>query len=284
MLPAGIMYIITLGKPASIFTGKDEPKFSSSKALVVGLFLVIFSVSYNYSSNNNSSNYANVDFTVNAINSVEPGSVLISYEWAYLYSASLYYQLVEKQRPDVKIFNIKFLAVNWYLKTIEKYFPELYKNIKTEAEAYMNISEQDERVKAPKLTTLVGAFIDRNFNEFPVYITVDMTVRKEINQFLGKYFLKPAGLLYKLEPKNAAYDKDAGVNTLEYDFRKIDPNTKQSQYIAKVLPGMYFETANYHFNNKNFELSLKFVDKALSFDSEFTEALNLRNRILNERK
>jgi len=284
ILPVGVFYVITLGKPASMITGKDEPKSLVSKSVVVGLILVIFSVTYNYSNNNNSSNYANVDFTVNAINSVQPNSVLITYEWAYLYSASLYYQLVEKQWPDVKVFNIKFLAVNWYLKTIEKYYPELYKNIKAEAEAYISVSGQNEKVKAPKLTALVAAFIDNNITGFPVYVTVDMTVRKEISQFLGKYTAKPVGLVYKLEPKNAVYDETAGVNTLDYNFRNIAPKSKQEINIKKIIPGMYFETANYHYINKNYELSLKFIDKALGFDSGFTEALNLKNKILSEPK
>lgn len=284
MLPAGVLYIITLGKPAVLSTGKDEPKSTTGKAFVAGLILVIFSVSYNYSDNNNSSNYANVDFTLNALNSLEPNAILITYEWAYLYSASLYYQLAEKQRPDVKVFNIKFLAVNWYLKTIEKYYPELYKNIKTEAEAYISVSDQSEKVKAPKLTALVAAFIDNNMTEFPVYITVDMTVRKEITQFLAKYSTKPVGLVYKLEPKIAVYDQTAGVNTLDYNFRNIDPKSKQEINIKKIIPGMYFETANYHYINKNYELSLKFIDKALGFDSGFTEALNLKNKILSEPK
>jgi len=284
ILPIGTLYIITLGKPAVLSTGKDEPKSTTGKAFVAGLILVIFSVSYNYSDNNNSSNYANVDFTLNALNSLEPNAVLITYEWAYLYSASLYYQLVEKQRPDVKVFNIKFLAVNWYLKTIEKYYPELYKNIKPEAEAYISVSGQSEKVKAPKLTALVAAFLDNNITAFPVYITVDMTLRKEISQFLAKYSAKPVGLVYKLEPKNAVYDQTAGVNTLDYYFRTIEPRSKQEINIKKTTPGMYFETANYHYINKNYELSLKFIDKALGFDSGFTEALNLENKILSEPK
>ena len=65
---------------------RDEPKRSLPKVIAVSLILVIFSAAYNFKECDNSGNYANADFTVNVINSVENNAVIISYDWAYLYS------------------------------------------------------------------------------------------------------------------------------------------------------------------------------------------------------
>lgn len=278
-IPAGILYIITFGSPASIINKPDEPKKIMPKVVIVSLIAVIFSAAYNYKENDNSGNYANSEFTSNALNSVEGNSVIIAYDWAYLYSASLYLQLAEKQRTDVKVFNIKFLAESWYLKTISKFYPELYESIKTEADEYLKVYGQNEKIKAPKLSALVGAFVDKCFQKYPLYVTIDFYLGRETKQFLENYTLKPIGLLYKIESETAPYDPAAGLNSLNYSFRKFEPDNTQKRNLHKVIPGMYFETAYYHYNNKNFEVSLKFLDKALEFDPAFRDALNLKRKI-----
>lgn len=283
-VPAGAVYILSFGNPARLIAPANEPKKSLSRAVIVSLVLVIFSAAYNFRDSDNSGNFANADFTVNALNSVENNAVIISYDWAYLYSGSLYYQLAEKLRPDVMVFNIKFLAVDWYLKTISKFYPGLYEKIRPEADEYLKVYEQSEKVKSPKLAALVGKFIDMCFADYPLYITIDLLLAKETKPFVDKYLMKPAGLLYRVEPKGREYDPNSGVNTLNFTFRKIEPNSPQKIHLMRVIPGMFFETAYYHYNNKNFELSLKFLDKALEIDPNFRDAVNLKRKIATETK
>lgn len=66
------------------------------------------------------------------------------------------------------------------------------------------------------------------------------------------------GTVYKVEPKNSAYDPEAGTNMLNVQFRKFEPDNKQKSSMFNVIPGMFYETAYYHYNNKNFDLSLNF--------------------------
>ncbi len=284
IIPAGILYIISFGNPALIVTGKDEPKSSLIKAVVVSLILVVFSAGYNYKENNSSSNYANVDFTLNTLEALPNNSVLISYEWAYLYSSSLYYQRAEKIRPDVKVFNIKFLAAPWYLGSMSRYYPDVYENIKTEAEDYIRSYSNDEKQAAVKLTALVRAFIEKCSVKFPFYVTIDVILSKEMKQFFANNSLKPSGTVYRVEPKNSVFDPDAGSNMLNSVYRKFEPDNKQKSSMYNVIPGMYFETAYYHYNNKNFDLSLKLLDKALEFNPGFKDAQNLKSKITAERK
>ncbi|HRE11693.1 MAG TPA: hypothetical protein PLN22_12835, partial [Ignavibacteria bacterium] len=79
-------------------------------------------------------------------------------------------------------------------------------------------------------------------------------------------------------------DINAGSGALNGKFRKFEPNSTHKRNLYKVIPGMLFETGYYHYNNKNYELSLKFLDKALEFDPAFRDALNLKAKITQERK
>jgi len=284
LVPVGMLYILYFGNPAKVLNDSKEPKSSMPKVIVVGLVMVVFAVGYNYKDNDNSANYANEDFTLSALNSLPQNSVVIAYDWAYMFSASLYYQLVEKVRPDVKVFNIKFLSSAWYLKTISKYYPELYGLIKPEAEEYIKVIDESEKMRAPKLTALVNAFIEKVYANYPVFITIDMVLGRETKQFFEKYMLKPDGMLYKMEPKTLPYDVNAGTKQLSDKFRKFEPNSTHKRNLFKVIPGLLFETGYYHYNNKNIELSLKFLDKALEFDPSFRDALNLKAKIQQERK
>lgn len=282
-IPAGIIYLLSAGKYSVVIkTGNVNSLTKKAAAAVV--LITVLSAGLNFKENNNSGNYANVDFTLNAINSVKHDAIIVAYDWAYLYSASLYYKQVENIRPDVKIFNIKFLAVNWYLKMIEKFYPDIYSSIKPEADEYMKVYNQPEKIKSPKLSALVAAFLDKNYLRYPVYITIDLLLGRETKIFLDNFYVKQDGLLFRLEPKNSPYDPEAGINSLNLSFKKFEPDTKQKANMFKVIPGMYFETAYYHYNNKNFELSLKFINKALEFDPSFMDALNLRTRISQQIK
>ena len=284
LVPVGILYTLYFGNPGKVLNDPKEPGSSMPKIIAAGLILVVFAAGYNYKDNDNSANYANEDFTLSALNSLPQNSVVIAYDWAYLYSASIYYQLVEKIRPDVKVFNVKFLSASWYLKTISKYYPELYALIKPEAEEYIKVYNESEKIRAPKLTALVSAFIEGVYSHYPVFITIDMVLGRETKQFFERYMLKPDGMLYKMEPKTQPYDINAGSGALNGKFRKFEPNSTHKRNLFKVIPGMLFETGYYHYNNKNYELSLKFLDKALEFDPAFRDALNLKAKITQERK
>lgn len=283
-LPGGILYLISFGKPENMLTAKNNFNSAKNKIIAFTIILVILSAGINYSDNNNSSDYANAELTLNSINPLPQNSVVITYDWAYIYSASLYYQLAEKIRPDLKIFNIKFLSAKWYLNMIKKYHPELYEGVKNEAEEYIKVIDQDTRVKTPKLSALVTAFINFSENKFPLFVTVDAVVAKEMKPFFDKFKLVPSGFLYRVEPKNSPYDPNAGNYIINESFTKFKPNTDQKKVVFNTIPGMIFETANYHYINKNFELSLKLLNKALEFNPDFKDALYLKNSILQQKK
>lgn len=273
---AGLIYIL------NFLTSKINLQKNFTVVLIIGgLLLSGFSLNYNYSANNNSANYVVEDLTLNTLNELEPNSVLMTYDWGYVYPAAVYYQQVANVRQDVKIFNVKFLSVSWYLNMIKKYYPDVYSSCKDEIDGYIT-SEGNEKVHASKLASLVKAFITKNFVKFPFYMTFDFAYSKEMKPMLSGYGIQPAGLVYKLVNKSAPYDEGAGIKSIEAKFRKYLPDTQEKEKVNISTAGIYYDNAVYHATNKNPLLALRFLDKALDLRSDFQEALTLKNQLLKE--
>jgi len=275
MVSGSILYFAARGRSITTVS------FASVKLKVIaaGALLVIAAGAYNFNECDNSKNVANAEYTANTLNTMEQNSILLCYDWSYQYSGSFYYQLAEGLRRDVKVLNVKFLSVPWYLETIRKFYPDIYEGIKQQADDYIAVYGQEEKVKSPKLAALVKAFVESAGKRYPLYITIDLVLSKEMSALLSPYKLSPNGLVYKVEDKNAAYHPDAGISSLGVSFHRFEPTGNYRKNLAKYIPGLYYETAYYHYINKNFELSLKFLDKSLEFDTSFKDALNLKTLI-----
>jgi hypothetical protein len=276
----GVVYLLVSFGSTKTITGRSlKPAVIAASVLIC-----IFSVGYNYSENNNSGNYVNEDITKNIFYTLEPNSILLVYEYPFVYSSSLYYQQVEKLRPDIKVLLVTYFAAPWYLEMIKKYYPDLYDGIKTEAEDYVKSYDNDDKQKGAKLITLVRTFIEKNFGKFPVYLTVDFLVSKDAKMFYGNLVPSPDGLVYRLKTQNLPYDEDAGVKSLDVNFRNYKPEGYHKNRANILTAGVLYETAYYHYKNNNPETALKFIEKTLSINNGFKDALNLKNKILSERK
>ncbi|HEY3249691.1 MAG TPA: DUF2723 domain-containing protein, partial [Ignavibacteria bacterium] len=225
-------------------------KNAARKVIAIGAIFCLISIAFNFKENNGSGNYANEEVTVNTLNQLEPNALLITYDYSFLYTASLYFQQVEKIRQDVKVFNIKFLSVPWYIDRMRKYYPDVYENVKTESEEYVEAYNKNDASIAPKLKALAKAFIDKNRVKFPVYLTVDCILSSDFKQFISSYNLQPDGLVYRLNQQNK-YIENAGVKSLDVSFHKIEPIGFYRNRLSVVIPGLYYENAYYHYVNKN---------------------------------
>ncbi len=277
---AGLIYVLDF-----LSSRVNLQKNFTAVIVIAGLLLSGFSLKYNYGANNNSTNYVVEDVTLNTLNELEPNSILMTYDWGYIYPAAVYYQQIAGVRQDVKIFNVKFLSVAWYLNTIKKYYPDVYENCKEDIDGYLTsgASDANERMHAAKLASLVKAFITKNFAKFPFYMTFDFAYSKEMKPLISEYGIQPAGLVYKLVNKNSGHDQTAGLNSLQAEFRKYEPDTQEKEKVNISTAGVYYDNAVYHATNKNSVLSMKFLDKALDLRSDFKEALTLKNQLLKEK-
>jgi hypothetical protein len=241
-----------------------------------------FTIKFNYDVNNESSSFVVEDLTLNTLKHLEPNSILVTYDWGYVYPAAIYYQQVEKIRNDVKVFNIKFLSVAWYLDMIKKYYPDVYQNCRKDIESYTASLDGSEQIRASNLNSLVRAFIFNNYTKFPFYMTYDFAYSKEIRPLISDYLIQPDGLAYRLNNANAPYDSTAGVKSLELKFRKYEPDTSEKEKVYISTAGVYYDNAEYHLKHKNQMLALKFLDKTLELNPSFKQAQDLKYKILKE--
>jgi len=265
----------------------DNKKFLLSDkinpvVILVGAVLIAFNLGVNYKENDNSRNYVNDDIATNTLNLLEYNSILLTYDYAFVYSASIYYQQVEKLRPDIKVFNVKFLSAPWYLETIKKYYPDVYVNIQTEADEYIKTYNVGDKNHSDRLTSFVKVFFNKIIVKFPLYLTFDCLLSKEMSIFLSSYDTEPDGLIYRLKEKGAVYNPDAGKLSLNSVFRKYEPIGFHKNKMYVSTPGVYYETAYYHFKNINYNTSLKFLEKALELNGNFKDAVTLKNQIIKE--
>lgn len=253
--------------------------------VTIGLVLTGISLKYNYAGNDNRNDYVIEDITLNTLNQAEPNAVLMTYDWGYVYPASIYYQQVNHLRGDLKVFNVKFLSAPWYLEMIKKYYPDIYGNCKNEIDDYLSIeSNTQSSLSSAKLSALVKAFIIKNRANHPFYMTYDFAYSKEIRPMIADYLIQPAGFVYKLVSKGAPYDSTTGISSLDLNFRKYEPDSQEKEKTYIFTAGIYYDNAVYHFTHKNFPLALRFTDKAIEMRNNFNEAINLKNQILKESK
>ena len=276
-LTFGIGFINSLNKLV-----KSKANFTLI-AVVTGVVLSGFSLVYNFKDNDESKNYVVEDVTLNTLNELGPNSILMTYDWGYVYPAALYYQQVSNLRGDVKVFNVKFLSVPWYLDMIKKYYPDIYEPCKTEIKSYTG-TYGDDNMHTQKLTNLVRTFVDKSYNKYVIYMTFDFAYSKEIKPIISDYMIQPDGLVYRLAAKNSAYDSTAGVQSLQAVFRKYSPDTPEKEKMYISTAGVYFDNAVYHYQHKNNALALRFLDKAIELRSNFNEAIIMRNQLLKETK
>lgn len=250
---------------------------------VIGILLIGTGIAYNYESNNNSSNYAVEDFTLNILNNLEPNAIYITYDWGYVYPAALYYQQAEGKRLDVKFIMIRFLAAPWYLNTLKKYYPDIYSGIAKEAEDYIKAYDPEGTKNSINLVNLVRAFVKNNVNKFPMYVSSDLMYNKDLPDLFTDYGWKPGPLCYKIISRSEGYDNNAAVNSLEFSFRPYKSDNQEKRVIKVSTAGMYFDFAYYHFKNNNKQAALRFLDKSLSFEN-LPDAVKLKNQLINEQK
>lgn len=95
---------------------------AAAAALVVGTGV---SVSQNYARMDLSEFSVPTDWVLDALETVEPGSVVLTREWDH-YSPWLYLRLVEGVRPDVAWIDTELLRRSWYPDFIRQMYPERY--------------------------------------------------------------------------------------------------------------------------------------------------------------
>jgi hypothetical protein len=276
----GILFIVKKFKKSSI---------NLSVALLLICLLPLYA---NYEITDESDNYFVQDFTYNVFESAPPNSIIMSTQWDFWVSASLYYQFVKDVRLDLIIIDKELLRKSWYLAYVKTHYPEIYERSRNEFETYkkelINFERETSRYTNPKtdadrqlVLTIQRAFLillnsllennsDRNF-----YTTFE--IEQENSEKFGRDYMRiPEGLLIK-------YTKDTSFeeNYREPEF-KYKVSNKDSYHYSFMMNAYYtsfLSRANYLMNHSKFDTAEKLINKALEIRPQGREALGLLGKL-----
>ena len=157
------------------------------KAPFVHLFIglvtlgILYEAVSNFSKNDQSDLYVFEDYTKQALKSLSPDAVLLSYQWDYLISPAYYFQFVEGYRRDVAIVDKELLRRSWYYDQMKNNYPEVMGRIEPEIasfiEALMPFERGEDYVSSileKRYRGLIARLIETNVGYRDVFIAPEL--------------------------------------------------------------------------------------------------------------
>lgn len=266
----------------------DASRKTASFILIL-VFLVPLGSNFNLV--NESKNYYVKDYTFNVFASAPQNSIIVSTQWDFWLSASIYFQYIENIRKDLVIIDKELLRKTWYITHIKQHYPEIYQNSKTEFDVYLTelvkfekyperytkpVSESDRqdinRIQfafKDLLTSLVEKNPNRNF-----YTTFEVEAAKQ-ELFATNYQKIPEGLLVRY------------VKTMEYDnyvmpefkFEKTTQDDYYHTFLMNAYYNAYLSRANYLMNFAKLDEADALINKAAEVNPNGPEIRMMQNKI-----
>ena len=141
------------------------------------------------------------DYTANMFASVQPGALVLSYQWDYWVSASYYVQEVRNERTDVLVIDKELLRRSWYLKELDGAGAGVHGAVCGGSggvpEGGLSSSSTGSRTMGPvieaRFVGMIRAMIARGMEERPVYVTPEIE-----EQFTAGLVRVPEGLAFRV--------------------------------------------------------------------------------------
>jgi hypothetical protein len=211
-------------------------------------------------------NYLVEDYTKNMFASLEKNALVLSYQWDYWVSASLYYQAVEDFRTDVIVLDKELFRRSWYIEQLRVNYPDVYSRSVEEIAAFeveLYKFEHDLPYDPASIETafnrMINSFIEKNYAQRPVYVTIEME-----QQFAADFVRVPVGLAFRLYKAEDVPPYDA----LPFPELKYRP-FESTERLPLALPGMYgsmlLNRAVYAHRDGRYSEAAPFFDRAAEF-------------------
>lgn len=243
--------------------------------LITAVLLSCFYLAWsNYKNVDQSENYIFEDYTKGILSSVEPGSVIFSYQWDYFISASYYFQLAENFRNDVKVIDKELLRRSWYYDQLKNNHPEMIrgqeKNISTFLDAlkpFEHGGNFNPQILEEYYQKIMTGLVSDNMEKYNYFIGIEL-LQNEIQNGQFKlpegYTIVPHLFLFKVVKTNnyvSAPDPD-------FILRRPKAGNKYTDFIETTLYSMLTYRALYEMNYNKPERAKKYVDKIKSLFPE----------------
>mgnify|MGYP002397592136 CR=1 FL=1 len=255
------------------------------------LLIPVIPLVLNYDKVDESRNRFVDDYTMNVFNSADSNAIIMSTQWDFWVSSSMYQQFVRNIRPDLVIIDKELMRKSWYFEYLRKHYPEIYERSAPEIEAYLaellKFEKNTERYTAPKteldrqdltkiqttFLALLNSLVDRNYPQRTFYTTVEIEQSKGEN-FGKDYSRVPQGILFR-------YTKEKGFDNYRYPDFKYEITGRTDYHHAFIMNSYYssfLNRANYLMNNSKFDEAEQLIGKALEIKPGSPEAIQLLSK------
>ncbi|MBL0175935.1 MAG: DUF2723 domain-containing protein [Ignavibacteria bacterium] len=219
------------------------------------------------------------DYTMNMFRSLKPNALVLSYQWDYWVSASLYYQHVKKMRPDLTIIDKELLRRSWYFLQLKRGAPELYRRCESEIRLFLveldkfeHGTPYDPAVIEKRFNDMIAAFVSRSIDTRPVYMTIEME-----KHLAPGYERVPEGLAFRLYAPDAPPSADAPVWDA-FEYRPYAHSDRLIDNMINIYAAMLINRGAWLNGMERYSDAARYFDRALGFQPGNQQALQWRER------
>jgi len=235
------------------------------RQLAIGILAacILLNIGWHYKDADEGNNHMVEDLTLNMLKELPPNASVISAEWDFCVSASIYFQHVENIRPDVTVIDKELLRRSWYFNQMKYNYPELYEKSRPQIEAFLvdlkefeNDEPYDPAAIEAHYRAVIESFIGQNFASRPVYITTDIEP-----EYTKGYTRIPEGLLLHLYKS----DSLANIPFPQWKFRDEPVRDYYTDKIREIYASMATLRGQYLMAHKDYADADKYFTYALTF-------------------
>ena len=268
-----------------------KAKDNASTLSYAFLLLPLMPLIMNFEKTDESKNYFVDDYTNNVFKSADKNAIIMSTQWDFWISSSIYQQFVRNIRPDIAVIDKELLRKSWYFEYLKKHYPDICEKSKTEIDAYLTellkFERNTNRYTSPKtdsdrqdlmkiqttFLSLLNSFIDKNYPERTFYTTLE--IEQDKNEKFGKDYSRiPQGLLFR-------YTREKGFDNYknpEFEYDITQRSDYHHNFIMNAYYSAYLNRANFLMNYSKFDEAEANINKALELKPGSPEAIQLQNK------
>lgn len=228
----------------------------------------------NYGPNDQRGNTTTLDFTRDMLDTLPPEAIVLTRQWDFWGSGSLYVQGVTGFRRDVIVIDADLLNRDWYVDQLIRSHPEVMAGVAVEAAALKTAARRiDESTGAIEelvavhdaaYQVLLKAIVDRNVARHPCFVTYD-----PFPATLGAgYRVVPYHLARQLTPDTAYVPAEFPRYRQRVWRRQVVP---QIVWTQKLYGQACLYRAAYELENGHPDLAQRYGQLAVSFDPGFRD-------------
>jgi Protein O-mannosyl-transferase TMEM260-like len=207
------------------------------------------------------------DYTRAVLQSVEPDSIIFSYQWDYFISASLYFQQVEGFRKDVAVIDKELLRRSWYFDQIQRNHPDVLAGIQREIALFKDALRPFERGQVYSSDLLETSYqgvmtnlVATNFGQRAFYIgpeLIESELRRGEFKLPEGYQVVPQLFLYKV----ARGDAYVPCPDPEFSIRFPERLDSYTSFIRQVVAGVLTNRALYEIKFNRLDRAKRLAEK-----------------------